>query len=281
MSYVAKGSNIGIPAKRYSTGEVISNKASAIIEYYPPTGITIDHWRITLFDNSIFYVSDSYGTFDYRVNRITGVFKQLDSAGSVLKSDNIDIKRGNNVVVTLPATVPDHVELDINYIEIICASWSYLNPQPADTVYGGTGNEWLRIATEDASNTETSSARITATRIITTAKTYEIVAVSGTTPTRTFSITTTNTGSYIRSWFLEIVAITGTPASGDSLKIELLDSAGTVLASGTISPLTVGAFIEVLHNTNTKQIRVTLTTSQRIVVECIVHEGINIAYGIT
>jgi hypothetical protein len=250
-----------------SAGQTISGVCNAFIDYTPPSGVTIHHWRLTLKDTQIYT--------NILVNRIKGEFRQLDSNGNRLRTDTFDLTRGNSATFTL-ATGVAYVEVYINYIEMYYAGAINLS---VDQVLTGTGNEVIRIASEDSANNETSAGSILAYKVITTAKLREVVSTTGTPPVRTFNITTTNTNSYIKEWWAEIKAVSGTPQSGDNLKIELLDERDNVLASNTVG-IAVGNRVAVEHNTSAAKVRLTLNTNvQGLSVDVEVSEAIDIAYG--
>jgi hypothetical protein len=266
MSVATKNMNFPtIPVA--GAGQTIGGVCNAFIDYTPPSGITIDHWRLTLKDTQIYT--------NILVNRIKGEFRQLDSAGNKLRGDAFDLTRGNSSTFPL-ATGVAYVEIYINYIEMYYAGNINLS---VDQILTGTGNEVIRIASEDSANNETSAGSILAYRVITTAKLREIVTTTGTPPVRTFNITTTNTNSYIKEWWAEIKAVSGTPQSGDNLQIQLLDERDNVLASNTVG-IGVGNRVAVAHNTNAVKVRLTLNTNvQGLSVDVEVSEAIDIAYG--
>jgi len=250
-----------------NAGQTIGGVCNAFIDYTPPSGITIDHWRLTLKDTQIYT--------NILVNRIKGEFRQLDSSGNKLRGDSFDLTRGNSATFPL-ASGAAYVEVYINYIEMYYAGNISLS---VDQVLNGTGNEVIRIASENSANNETSAGSITAYKVITTAKQREIITTTGSPPVRTFNITTTNTNSYIKEWWAEIKSVSGTPQSGDNIKIELLNASDTVLASNTVG-IAAGNRIAVAHNTNAAKVRLTLNTNvQGLSVDVEVSEAIDIAYG--
>jgi len=182
--------------------------------------------------------------------------------------------------VTIPAsTGVDHVELFITYHE----TFNYYDGSyyiGVDVVANGTGNEIIRIATENSANAETSSLRLTAYRIISIAKAYETVQITGEQPTRVFSITTTNTNPYIGQWAIEITNIAGNADPNvDKVYLQLLDVNDNILASTNIG-VAIGNVAFLDHNTATAKIRVYLSTTKRLIVTCRVHELVNIVYGV-
>jgi len=271
MSYITKGMNFMLESSYSTGGETQGGVSNASIRYYPPEGVTIDHFRVKLFNNMVH-------TTIYAVNRIRGKFRQYNSAGNLLSETDIEITRGNSVTISASSGV-DNVELFITYYETINL-YSGGAGVYVDTISNGTGNEIIRIATEDSANNETSSVRLTSYKIISTAKDNETVQVTGEQPTRVFNVTTTNTGPYIRQWAVEIVSITGSANPDvDKVYFQLLDMNDNILASTNIG-VAVGNVAFLDHNTNTKKIRVYLSTTKRLIVVCKVHELIDIAYGV-
>jgi hypothetical protein len=248
-----------------SANTVYEGVCNALITYTPPSGITIDHWRLKLNDSPI------YG--NVYVNRITGVFRQKDSTGNTIKTDSFNISRGFDATFTNESGT-SYVEILIDKLEIFYSSDTTLT---VDGIYDGTLNEIIRIATEDATNSETSVGSINAYKVLTSAKNYEIVEVSGTPPIRTFDITTTNTNSYIKEWWVEIKEVVGTPNPTDSLEIALLDASDNVLVSNSVG-INVGNRVGVTHNTSARKVRVKLnTTVPNLRVSVLVTEAIDVS----
>jgi len=269
MAYITKGMNF-ILKNIYGGYETFGGMANASIVYYPPFGITIDHFRVALYDVKIY--------FDIKVNKIKGKFRQYDAANNLLSETSIEVTRGSSV--TIPASEGvDYVELFITYYETYNSS-SITRDIGVDVLGSGIGSEVIRIATEDSANNETSSVRLTSYKVITLAKAFEIVQVIGEQPTRVFSITTTNTNLYIKQWAIEITGLSGSADPNvDRVYLQLLDVGDNVLASVDVG-VAVGNIAFLDHNTATAKIRVYLSTTKRLIVTCRVHELVNIAYGV-
>ena len=250
-----------------SNGQIVGGICNALIDFVLPTGITIDHFRLAMDDNQIYS--------DLRCYRIKGEFRQFDVNGTLLLSTPFDLVYANSVVFP-KATDVYFVEIYISYYEIQYEIAFNLNP---DQVLNGTGYIIFYLRTEDASNNWTSVLNIRSNKVITTAKNRETITVTGRPPVRVFSITTTNTGSYIKEWWAEIKSVTGTPQPNDKLVLELLDVNDNVLASNSVG-IGVGNRVAVQHNPNAAKVRVSLQTNVlglSVVID--VSEGIDITYG--
>ena len=281
MSYITKG--INLPAMYFYSSSYTWGGYSrgGSIKYYPPAGITIASWKVTVFDVKYLYWSDGYFAVSYYINRIKGKFRQYDASDNLLNEVAVDIGRGLSQTIPAVSGV-DHVELLITYFEF----YRYANyngaPFPTiDSVNNGTGSEVIRIASLDSSGSETSSLRVTSSRGIGMAKNYEDIQVISENPVREFSITINNTSPYILEWYFIIDSVTGTTDPNvDKVKVELLDSNKNTLSS-TLIPATAGSSGYLTHNPSTSYIRVSLLSSKRIIVVVKVNEAINIAYGIS
>jgi hypothetical protein len=250
-----------------SSSQIVGGVCNALIDFVLPTGITIDHFRLKMDDNSIYN--------NLRCYRIKGEFRQFDANGNLLQKNSFDLVYANSVVFS-KATDVYFVEIYISYYEIQYVANFNLNP---DQVLNGTGYIIFYLRIEDASNNVTCILNIRSNKVITTAKNRETITVTGRPPVRVFNITTTNTGSYIKEWWAEIKSITGTPQSSDTLVLELLDASDNVLASNNVG-IGVGNRIAVQHNPNAVKVRVRLQTNVlglSVVVD--VSEGIDITYG--
>jgi hypothetical protein len=281
MSYITKGVNLPALYFRNTSYTWSGYSRGGSIKYYPPAGITIASWKITVFDVRYLYWSDGYYAVSYYINRIKGKFRQYDASDNLLNEVAVDIGRGASQTITAASDV-DHVELFITYFEFYRSANYDAAPYPTiDSVNSGTGNEVIRIASLDSSNNETSSLRITSSRGISMAKLYDDVQVISENPVREFSITINNTSPYILEWYFTIDSVTGTTNPDvDKVKVELLDSNKNTLDS-TLIPATAGSSGYLTHNPSTRYIRVSLLSTKRIIVVVRVHEAINIAYGIS
>ena len=270
MSYIIKGMNF-IAKPSYASGEVWGGASNLSIIYYLPTNVTVHHFRVTLHNVNIY--SDWL-----RVNKIKGKFRQYDSANNLLSETSIEVVKGTSVTISASTGV-DHVELFITYYETVSVALASRN-LGVDVVVSGTGNEVIRIATEDGSNVETSSVRFTSYKVITLAKVPETVHVIGEQPTRVFSITTTNTNNYIKGWLLDITGVSGSAnPDEDKVYLQLLDAYDNILASINVG-VAIGNVGVVDHDTSTKKIRVYLSTTKRLIVACRVNELVNPTYGV-
>ena len=281
MSYITKG--INLPAMYFYDASYIWGGYSrgGSIKYYPPVGITIASWKVTVFDVIYLVLGTGYYVVRYYINRIKGKFRQYDASDNLLDEVAVDIGRG--VSQTIPAVSGvDHVELFITYFEFLRSASTSGVPYPeVDSVYSVTGNEVIRIASLDSSGNETSSLRVTSYRVIGMAKDYEDIQVASENPVREFSITVNNTNPYILEWYFIIDSVTGTTDPNvDKVKVELLDSNKNTINS-TLIPATAGSSGYLPHDQSTRYIRVTLLSSKRVIVVVKVNEAIDIAYGIS
>jgi hypothetical protein len=231
-----------------SANQVIGGVCNAFIQYIPLSTEIQAQWEITVFDSDIYT--------NIRVNRIKGEFRQYDSAGNLLRKDNVDVTRGNYQLFPVASGVY-MLELWINYIELI---YLYSISLSVDQVLTGTTNSIILIGSVSSTGVVTWVVNVKPNKVITTAKIREIVTVTGTPPVRTFNITTTNTNPYIKEWWAEIKSVSGTPNPNDRLILELLDANDNVLASNNVG-IGVGNCIAVQHNTSGAKIRVTLNSN--------------------
>jgi hypothetical protein len=278
MAYITKA--INLPVSNRSTRSGYSRGGS--IKYYPPEGITIASWRITVFDVDYVYYAPPYAAgFSCRIQNIKGKFRQYDASDNLLSEVDVNVSRGGSQTITASSGV-DHVELLITYFENYRVEINYSNNLPnPDNIFNGTGSEIIRIASLDGAGNETSSLRITSYKAISPAKDYEEVQVISENPVREFSITTTNTNPYIVEWYITVDSVVGTTDPNvDKVNVELLDENKNTLNSILI-PAVVGSSGYLTHNTNTKYIRVSLLTTKRIIVTTKVNEAISLTYGIS
>jgi hypothetical protein len=231
-----------------STNQVVGGVCNAFIQYIPLDTEIKAYWGVGIWDQDLYT--------NIRVNRIKGKFRQYDSAGNLLQENDVDVTRGNAQQFTVASGVY-MLELWINYIELI---YLYSISLSVDQVLTGTTNTIISISSISSTGDVTYIVYVKPNKVITTAKIREIVTVTGTPPVRTFNITTTNTGSYIKEWWAEIKAVSGTPNPNDRLILELLDASDNVLASNNVG-IGVGNRIAVQHNTSGAKIRVTLNSS--------------------
>jgi len=248
-------------------------KSKASIIYYPPQGVTIDHFRVTLYDTPFLY----YAAAEVCMDRIVGKFRQYDVNNSLLREDSFNIPRGSSATFPAQSGV-DHVELYIESWDHIMTFWG--TQTPIDEVLSGTGKEIIRIATEDGANAETSSLRLKSYRVITYSKTYEEVQVTGEQPTRIFNVSTSKISPYLSEWAVEIVSVSGSADPNvDKVFLQLLDVSDNILASVDVG-VSVGNIGYVTHNTNTAKVRVYLSTTKRLIVVCKVYQCVSIGYNV-
>jgi hypothetical protein len=239
------------------------------ITYYPPEGIEIYQFRVTLPLKAL------YDTIF--IDNIKGKFRQFDAIGNLLSEVDIDIPRGGNQVIPASSGV-DHCQLYITYYRTYISSSA--KTYGIDRVITGSGNEVIIIATEDSGGSETSSLRLTAYKVVTRAKAYEEVTVVGEQPTRVFTITTANTNPYILGWMLRITDVSGSPDPDvDRVYMQLLDENDNILVSGNVG-VGVGNILFIEHNTSAVKVRVYLSTNKRLIVRCAVSELVNPTYGV-
>jgi len=247
----------------------IMGTCNAFIDYTLPA-VTIDHFRFKVTTNTVF--EQTYPAITIKVNRVKGKFRQFDSSNNLLKEDDFDITQGNSQTFPAQSGVT-WVEVYIYYMETWGSYQFYISP---DAVNNGTGNEIFRLSTEDPLNNETSAVSVIVNKVIVAGKNRETITVTGSPPVRVFSITTTNTGSYIKEWWAEIKSVTGTPQPSDTLVLELLDANDNVLASNSVG-IAVGNKIAVQHQSSGAKIRVTLNSNVRaLIVEVDISEGVDI-----